>query len=596
MKRGKKRDTKRELVGKMWYGIALGGLFLTGCSFGMGLNENYVQKIEKKEETTEAVIEQETKAFTKEEFLNDLLETVMDQEFEKLMEEKLTGREILENLIEDDGFCERVWYDADMEEEDTAEIILQKLNSCESLVLREPPYGDATFSLEGLRLMPNLKTLVINFGVWDDSRIEDFTPILELSQLKQLYFSYGAGDELDLSFLAQMDTITELYLPNCSIADIEFLGEMPQLERLSLYGTAVKDLSMLEKLPKLVELALSGNKEAKHIEVVGTLLQMEELGLQDCGLEDISFLSNLKELRGVNLNYNAITDLTPLAGLTKLERLGAAANQIQDIRPLVGLSNLFDLALDQNQIQDISALSNLSYLNQVGISDNQIEDFSPLEGKEDLMFLSVFGNPYKDLKPVWQVPIFNFSTESELSEEQQEVVENWMKQYRPDIEGYSCIDYVEGDLDKDGMLDVAFVVDGNFNEGEGELAYDNERRLFVLLRQKDGSWKECEDKICIRDKSSGGMRGDPYRGLWMGNGYLIKMCEWGSSMGCTETEGYVYQDGKLELVLEKYVSDSRLENKYEVEIAIYSDGIDREEHYTLVLDENSHIVKMDSVE
>ncbi len=555
-------------IRKLWCGILLGSFILTGCS-QTGSQEDY--SVTEEEVMTQTKTEQQTEQQT----------------------EELTGREILESLIEDKGFCERVWYDAEMNEEDTKEMILEKLNHCENLILREPPYGNATFSLEGLRLMPNLQCLIIDFSIWDDSNIEDFTPILELSQLKELYFSYASEEKIALSFLAQMPSITELYLPNCNLEGIDFLGEMPQLERLSLYETYVEDLSVLEKLPKLVELALSGNAEAANIEVVGKLLLMEELGLQDCGLQDIQFLSNLTELRAINLNYNFITDLTPLEKLSKLERLGAAANQISDIRPLAALTDLFDLALDQNQIEDISALAGLSSLNQLGISDNQITDLSPLAGKENLMFLSVFGNPCRDLRPVWQVPLLNFTAGFNVSEEQKEIVDQWMKEYNPDIEEYMCVDYVEGDLNGDGRADAAFVVDEGFYEEDGVLTYDGNRHLFVLLRQQDGSWKESKNKISILDRVSGGVRGDPHYGLFIGDGYLLKVSGWGSRMGCTETEGYVYRDGKLELVLEKRVWDDRLEEEYQVEIVIKQDGEEIEEHYRIIMEDHSLVRKQE---
>lgn len=543
------KDYKERIRKKVWYGIVGYSLFLIGCSQNYLDNTNITTKIEQQKEKN----------------------ITTDREEKGTKEQK--GRDALESLIQNESFCESVWYEAGLEEEDSKEIILQKLNSCESLVLVGPSHGNAVFSLEGLRLMSNLKSLVIDFSIWSDSKIEDFTPISELLQLKQLYFSYDTEEALDLSFLAEIQTITELYLPNCKIKDIEFLKRMPQLERLSLYETPVEDLTVLENLPKLVELALSGNKEAKHIEVVGKLFQIEELGLQNCGLEDIQFLSNLTKLREINLNYNLITDLTPLSSLLKLERLGAAANKIRDIQYLAGLSNLYDLSLDQNQIQDLSALANLSQLNQVGISDNQIEDFSPLAEKEKLMFLSVFGNPCKDLTPVWQVPILNFTTDFKVSKEQQKMVADWIKEYKSDIEEYECMEYIEGDLNEDGRIDAAFVIE-----------YNNSRDLFVLLCQEDGSWKEIEHDISIQTAVYGGMRGDPHRGLWMGNGYLLKKCEWGSSLGCVETEGYRYQNETLELVLEKDVYDDSFENSYEVTVWMNKDGIEKNDHYRIIME------------
>lgn len=474
-----------------------------------------------------------------------------------------TAKEILEYLIKDDGFRERVWYDSDINDDDTEEIILQKLNQCEGLVLREPPYGNETFSLEDLKLLPNLKSLTIDFSEFDTSRISDFTPIAGLSQLEWLYISYPAREEIEVSFLSEMETVTELFLCNCQIEDISFLGNMTWLERLSLYGTPIENFAVLEKLTGLVELSLAYNAGAEHIETVGKLLKLEDLGLQDCGIKDIGFLGSLKELREVNLNNNSITDLTPLAGLTKLERLGLAGNEISDITPISGLSELFDLFLDGNKLKDISALTNLCHLNQLGLSDNQIQDFSPLAEKAELLYVSVYGNPCTDLEPVIMVPLLHFSN-GEISDGQLEVVAEWMKKYRPDVEEYQCIDYLEKDLNGDGVLDAAFVVNGSFMDGDGILAYNDERRVFVLVRQKDGSWQDIGYVIRISDPSSGGMRGDPYRGMLLGEGCLYIKSEWGSSTGCMQTDIYNYRKGGLELSRSIAVSDSNFAYGYDV--------------------------------
>lgn len=482
-----------------------------------------------------------------------------------------TAKEILEYLTKDAGFRKKVWYDADIHDDDTEETILQKLKQCENLTLGEPPYGKEIFSLEDLRLLPNLKSLTIRFSEFNDSRISDFSPIAGLSQLERLYISYPAGEEMDLSFLSEMDTVTELYLYDCQLRDFAFLGEMVWLERLSLYGTPINDLAVLENLTELKELSLAQNAGADHIETVGKLLKMEDLGLQECGIREIGFLSGLKELRAVNLNGNSITDLTPFGGLSRLERLGLAGNEISDITPIAGMPELFDLSLDENRIEDISALTDLSHLNKLRLSNNQIQDLSPLAGKEELLYLSVYGNPCTDLEPVIQVPLLYFGC-GMISDSQLETVADWMKEQRPDIEEYRCIDYAEKDLNGDGMTDAAFVVNGDFREGDGIYAANDERRLFVILRQKDGSWKETENVLRIADPYSGGMKGDPYRGILMGEGCLLIKSGWGSSTGETKTDIYRYQQGRLELSQSIAVSDSNFAYGYDVTVKNEDDG------------------------
>ncbi len=487
----------------------------------------------------------------------EIAETVADQR---------TNGEILAQLLES-GSWRHTWFEAGISEEDTEEVILQKLEQWESLELGNGKYLP---SLECLRLWPNLKRLVISYDVLLGSPIQDFSPIAELTQLRELYIKYPAGEELDFSFLAKMDTVKELFLVNCDLKDASFLREMPQLQCLSLYKTPVDDLAVLENLTELVELSLYGNREAEHIETVGRLLKMQDLGLQDCGISDISFLSSLKDLRGVNLNYNSVTDLSPLTGLSGLERLGLVENEVSDLSPLAGLDKLYDLALDGNSISDISALSGLSRLNQVGLSNNRIGDFSPLADKPELLYAAVSGNPCADLRPVAQVPLLNFGS-GPASEEQLKVVTDWMEKQRPDVEEYECIDFSEADLDGDGLQDVAFVLRDEPAEW-GELIIVNDtRHMYILLQQKDGSYKELKNDIHIMNPDVGGMRGDPYRGMWMGKGQVLILHAWGSSSGARETEIYQYLQGSLERVWTIRVEDSRAEG-FDVTVYNETDG------------------------
>jgi len=569
-KRGNKNIRKRS-VRRALCGAVLCSQLLCGCGAEMLLHiitDTAVEAGERADNEDSAKLWQSPSRAAEQESSAGTWAQEMPQSSAEASEEETgngqgTAREILAELITDEGFQERVWYAADLEEDDTKEMILQKLEQCQSLELREPPYGDSTFSLEGLSYVPNLKSLSIRFSEWDDSRIEDFAPIARLTQLEELYLSCSTEEELDLSFLAELDTVVNLYLPDCRLKNIDFLENMPQLKRLSLYNTPVDDLAVLKKLPGLVELALGGNEGAKNIEAVGTLRHMQDLGLQSCGIQDISFLSGLSELRGLNLNGNSVTDLTPLAGLDKLERLGAADNGLCDITPIANLTKLFDLALDQNEITDISVLSGLNNLSQLGISDNRITDLSPLEGMESLMYAAVFGNPCSDLGPVLQVPLLGLERHV-ITQEEKDWVTEWIAREHSEINEFECIDCVKGDLNEDGREDTAFVLEGKF-EHDGYMT-EGARRLFVLLKQADGSYAEAGDIPSLQDKYSGGMRGDPYQGIYMGPGYLAVKSGWGSSTGETDTEIYSCRGDKLQMDIRISVGDCSFAEGYDVKL------------------------------
>ncbi len=549
-------------VQKIVIPVLMCGLFLAGCSQSVPTREMG----EESGGTSEAAVSE-----------NFALVPETTEENREASEEN-DAELILARLIRDEGFRDCVWHEADIHSGDTEEVILRKLNQCEHFILKEPASDSSLHSLEDLSYLPNLKSLVIDLSDWDGSIIVDFTPIAGLSRLEKLYIDNHSNEEIDLSFLADMKGISELYLPNCQVKDMAFLKDMTQLERLSLYETKVEDLTVLENLQGLVELALSGNAGARNMEAVGMLTGLQDLGLQNCGIGDIGFLSELTELRSVNLNHNFISDLAPLAGLTKLERLGLAENQIRDISPLASLTDLYDLALDSNEISDISALSGMIHLNQAGLSDNRISDLSPLAGKKELMYAAVFGNPCANLEPVWEVPLLSCKS-YEATEEKIKYAEAWIEKQHPDVTAYTCIDFVEGDLNQDGRQDIAFVIDGTFGDKKFDDVYVDTRRLYVLLQQKDGSMQEVSELPYVNGADTGGMRGDPYLGISMGDGYLILKEGWGSSTGVSVMQIYCYRDGKLEQTKSISVGDSHFSDGYDVTVT----DIENDTWYTYVI-------------
>lgn len=93
-----------------------------------------------------------------------------------------------------------------------------------------------------------------------------------------------------------------------------------------------------------------------------------------------------------------------------------------------------------------------------------------------------------------------------------------------------------------------------------------DRRLFILLQQKDGSWKEQKDVPILSSSTSGGMRGDPYYGAFMEEGYLLIKAGWGSSSGTVETKIYEYRNGNFSLSKTVSADDYNYAEGYDVRI------------------------------
>lgn len=525
---------------------ALCGLLLFTYRQEMVLPEDAVQTGQTEEtEQSEAVEEtgeaEETAEAVREEKVTDTAEEEEAEEEEKA--EKKGDNEALELLIEDDGFQECVYDAVDIKKKDSKEVVLRKLERCESLTLEEGSCDVS--SLEALSLFPNVRQLTIYIDKWDDSVIADFTPISSLSRLEYLWIRYEKDEKIDLSFLEQM----------------------PQLKSLFLYQMSVEDLAILENLPDLTELAVSGNENVKNVKTVGKLTKLRELEMQQCGIKDISFLDGLTELRSINLNGNRITDITPLSGLYKLERVELSENKIKDLSATSGLHNIIRLEINKNEIHDISPLAQLSRLNQVEIADNQVEDLSPLAGKEELLYAVVYGNPIKSLEPVCEAPLLWYTYEC-AGDEGKTVIADWLVEHYPEAAEFTCIDFVEGDLNGDGLQDRAFVADSEaFDVYEGEDFAERmpeDRRLFILLQQEDGSWEELKGVPTLDSSTAGGMRGDPYRGIFMQEGYLFVMEGWGSRTGSTRMDTYEYRNDSLNLIREMGVSDDLSRYGYNV--------------------------------
>ena len=118
-------------------------------------------------------------------------------------------------------------------------------------------------------------------------------------------------------------------------------------------------------------------------------LDLENQGLTDADIQDIRYMVNLTSL---NLNGNAITDLTPLSSLAELRTLRLRQTDISDLSPIAGLTNLEYLELEDNRnLVDFSPLKGLSNLRTLYCfgSLNTVSDLSFLAGLTNLQELQV---------------------------------------------------------------------------------------------------------------------------------------------------------------------------------------------------------------
>ena len=228
-------------------------------------------------------------------------------------------------------------------------------------------------SLADLALMPYLKSLTIH-----DLDLGTLTDLSSLAKLETLDLSGCTFPAEDLAILANLPSLKNLNLSNCSLSTIAALEGAPVLTNLNLSGNTLRNLEVLSNMGTLTELNLEHNAVT--------------------GLKALQSLNNLETL---DIAFNAVTDLTPLSACVKLQWLDAGNNQLTQANGVEALPLLSYLSLDYNALTDVSILSSCTELTNLSIANNQIGNISSLSSLVKLDILDFSYNSVSQL-PDWQ--------------------------------------------------------------------------------------------------------------------------------------------------------------------------------------------------
>lgn len=172
------------------------------------------------------------------------------------------------------------------------------------------------------------------------NRLSKFGPTRQLRSLHSLKVSDNKMQSLDVSFL---HGIKLLYADRNCLSTIIGLEKCCNLEVLSLREQLVDstdtfkmdlDLSSLVDIRKLF---LSSNRLSERTLAPPTPVpSLQLLDIASCGVTELSsnFGSKFPNLRVINLNFNALTDVRGLSGIHGLGRLTLVGNRITRLRKL----------------------------------------------------------------------------------------------------------------------------------------------------------------------------------------------------------------------------------------------------------------------
>ena len=246
----------------------------------------------------------------------------------------------------------------------------------------------------------------------------DYEAISQMTGLERLEIVDSPISQLD--FLKNLTSLKRLHIrgsrePAGTFSDLSALAGLTNLEDLYLYLDGVSDLNGLSGMSQLKSLVLTGNMEIADLSPLAGLTKLQSLevplGGENVGV-DLSPLAGLADLRTLRTGSN-VTDLSPLSGLTGLRELdltygGYSARDSKEYRslePLSSLTGLTSLTIRNLWVSDLSPLSGLTKLRSLTIYNGaSIEDLSPLAGLTGLKSLTIRGARHElDTSAVSQV-------------------------------------------------------------------------------------------------------------------------------------------------------------------------------------------------
>ena len=254
-----------------------------------------------------------------------------------------------------------------------------------------------------LQGMENLRRLHFN-NVMPETG--DLSWVTQLENLTEFTFDNFSGP-VDLSLFSELTNLTRLSIfgdtTSCDAQDLTALSDLTHLQRLELSVPLLKSLDGLEGMSDLEELRLLVGTGLQNIDALAGLTSLSTLIVYNNGdypyIRDLSPLYGLTQLKILDFGTYGVEDLAPLAGLTQLQELrfyGSEATYTST-EPLSGLTQLRVLSLpsmaDPASYLDLSGLSNMTELTEFSFYGG-VTSYAPLKNLTKLQSLSLMGNYY----------------------------------------------------------------------------------------------------------------------------------------------------------------------------------------------------------
>jgi len=217
----------------------------------------------------------------------------------------------------------------------------------------------------------------------------------------KIRFDLGLPEQADLTcgVLTEVRTL----FPSPEVGSLVGIQNLPRLAELSLNGTGVTDLGPLVTVPWLTSLQISNSPAITGFSAVSALTGLTSLRVSSSGVTDRDVRemlpTELTSLTRLQLDRNSITDLQ-LPLLPNVTWFDASFNQLTDVERIGRFNrDLTVLNLNQNAISDISGMSAIRSVDSLYLTGNDIGGISPVSfGGTTVAHLA--GNRIQDLTPL----------------------------------------------------------------------------------------------------------------------------------------------------------------------------------------------------
>jgi|GEM_PF-697123 len=285
--------------------------------------------------------------------------------------------ENLRNLIKNELYYNQGKTDIYARDITVADMLLVKQLECEGADLSDLTGLENAVNLEELDLhtckvkdlkpLTNLTSLKV-LKLYNNS-FKDITPLKELTNLQILWL--GENEINDFSPLQNLINLEYLHLPQ-RMKDISSLKNLTKLKELSICNsvfedlpTHILDISPLAAMTELQNLYLSYNN-INDISPLKNSVKLKHLEMQgnncNAGWSTDSLFYNV-----------GFSDISALRNMTELEYLDFSCNRVENISVLAGMTSLKKVSFQFNNVRNISALNDLPYLREADCSDNYLE-------------------------------------------------------------------------------------------------------------------------------------------------------------------------------------------------------------------------------